>query len=74
VISPDKFTGFDDSLLALAPRVLERLSSPMPLSRLRRECRRVVSSTIDFVVIIDVLFLLDAVDVDMKTGEICRAG
>ena len=72
MLAPDKFTAFDESLLSLAPSVLSYLRAPMPVVSLRELCEKVVRNPSDFVLVLDILFVLGSIEVDFKTGEISR--
>lgn len=72
MLSPDKFTAFDESLLSLAPSVLSNLRTPMSVFSLRDLCLKVVRNPSDFVLVLDILFVLGTIEVDFITGEISR--
>jgi len=72
MLTPDKFTAFEESLLSAAPEVLNKIEAPMPVTRLRQKCKTIVRVTADFVLVLDVLFALGAIEVDFQTGEISR--
>lgn len=72
MLAPDKFTAFDESVLSIAPDVLRHLRAPMPVVTLRELCRKIVRDPSDFVLVLDVLFVLAVIEVDFKTGDISR--
>jgi hypothetical protein len=74
MLAPDKFTTFDESLLSMVPDVLSHLRTPMAVTRLRQQCHKVVRDPADFVLVLDILFVLGVIEVDFQTGEISRAG
>jgi hypothetical protein len=72
MLAPDKLTTFDESLLSITPSVLSYLKTPMSVLSLRELCQKVVRDPSDFVLLLDILFVLGAIEVDFNTGEISR--
>lgn len=71
-MAPDKLTAFEESLLSLAPTVLSYLKTPIPVVRLRSLVGQVVRNPSDFVLVLDILFVLGSIEVDFATGDVSR--
>ena len=70
MITPNKFTSFDHSSLSKLPKILEALSVANELSELYRKVEKNFEDVGEFIVCIDVLYVLGRIELDRESGEI----
>lgn len=68
MILPNKVVSLEDSALSLLPLVLELGPAPIPVTSLYQEVADDFESADQFLLALDLLFVLDRIDVDMTTG------
>lgn len=70
MIAPTKFTSLDDSVLGKAPAILQVLNASMSIHELYRLVETRFEDAGEFLYAIDVLYVLDAIQVDTVTGMV----
>ena len=72
MITPNKVVALDNSALGLSWLVLEALQEHDSVSEVQRRTARDFESIDQFLLTIDLLFVLEKIDVDFETGRIFR--
>ena len=70
MITPNKFTSLDHSSLRKLPVILEALAVVSGLAELYKEVEKNFEDVSEFIVCIDVLYVLDRIELNRDTGEI----
>lgn len=70
MITPNKFTSLDHSSLSKLPVILEALAVVSGLAELYKEVEKNFEDVSEFIVCIDVLYVLDRIELNRNTGEI----
>jgi hypothetical protein len=70
MILPNKIVSLEESALSLMPVVLERGPSSTPLADLYEEVADSFESVDQFLLTLDLLFILERIDVDLITGVV----
>lgn len=70
MITPNKFTSFDQSSLRKLPKILEALAVVNGLSELYKEVEKHFEDVSEFIACIDVLYVLGRIEVNKDNGEI----
>lgn len=70
MITPNKFTSFDQSLLSKLPYILEALTVAIRLTDLYKEVEINFEDVSEFTACIDILYVLDRIDLNRDSGEI----
>lgn len=70
MITPNKFTSFDQSSLSKLPRILEALAVVNGLAELYKEVEKNFEDVSDFIACIDVLYVLGRIELNRDSGEI----
>jgi hypothetical protein len=66
MIVPNKFTTLDNSLIAKIPGILEKLPHERPLTELYADVEDAFEDTSEFIVAMDVLFVLGRVSLNSQ--------
>lgn len=74
MITPNKVVTLEKSALGLARVILEAMSDTDSISELQRRTSKHFESVDQFVLTMDVLFVLGRISVDFTTGRISHAG
>lgn len=70
MITPNKFTSFDQSSLSKLSRILEALVVVNGLSELYKEVEKNFEDVSEFIACIDVLYVLGRIELNRDSGEI----
>lgn len=70
MITPNKFTSFDQSSLSKLPRILEALAVVNGLAELYKEVENNFEDVSEFIACIDVLYVLGRIELNRDSGEI----
>lgn len=70
MITPNKFTSFDQSSISKLPKILEALSVANGLDELYREVEKNFEDISEFIICIDVLYVLGRIEINRENGEI----
>lgn len=70
MIVPTKFTSLDESVLGKAPAILNEIDTSISIHELYRLVEKRFEDAAEFLYAIDVLFVLDAIQVDSATGMV----
>lgn len=70
MITPNKFTSFDQSSLSKLPKILEALAVVNELVELYKEVERHFEDVSEFIACIDVLYVLGRIELNRDSGEI----
>lgn len=70
MITPNKFTSFDQSSISKLPKILEALSVANGLNELYREVEKNFEDISEFIICIDVLYVLGRIEINRENGEI----
>jgi len=72
MITPNKFISLDNSILAKLSVILESCEEEIGVRELYREIADEFDIAHDFLLAIDVLYILGVIEVDLKTGMVSR--
>ena len=67
MITPNKFTPFDQSVLRKLEVILARETDDVDISTLFEETSTILGDINQFMYALDVLFILDCIEIDFKT-------
>jgi hypothetical protein len=70
MILPNKVVSFDESVLSLLPNLLQRGPAPISLASLYEEASAEFESVDQFLLTLDLLFILERISVDMESGVV----
>ncbi|WP_404409624.1 hypothetical protein LG272_03145 [Pseudidiomarina marina] len=70
MITPTKFTSLNESVLGKAPVILQALDASMSIHKLYSLVEKRFEDAGEFLYAIDVLYVLDAIQVDLVTGMV----
>lgn len=70
MITPSKFVTLENSIIAKLPPLLSEIPGEIELSRLYAQVNKQFSSVDQFMLSLDVLYLLGYIDVDFKTRTV----
>ncbi|MES1950545.1 hypothetical protein S4A8_06788 [Salinisphaera sp. S4-8] len=70
MIAPTKFTSLDDSLLGKSPKLLQAFDSPISAHSLYKLVERQFEDAGEFLLTLDVLYVLGAIRLDAATGMV----
>lgn len=72
MIVPNKFITYEQSAIAKAPRLLEKLTKPCNITEFYKSNKRSFQSVRDFIYVLDTLYVLNQIKLDESNGEISR--
>ena len=73
MIVPSKFTEIDKSSMVKCISILDNLTVPISVSELLDRTRKTFDTVEDFILALDVLWILDKIDIDFNSGIISHA-
>lgn len=73
MITPNKFASFEQSSISKLPKILEALPVTDGLAELYEKVEKNFEDISEFIVCIDVLYVLDRIELNRESGEIINA-